>query len=53
MLDDFFTRALLAGIQIEGHYDNQELVDNFVLILGTLYQSSPEYEIYQRLSNAL
>lgn len=46
-------RALLAGIQIEGHYDNQELVDNFVLILGTLYQSSPEYEIYQRLSNAL
>ena len=46
-------RALLAGIQIEGHYDNQELVDSFALILSTLYQSSPEYQIYKRLSNAL
>lgn len=46
-------RALLAGIQIEGHFDNQELVDNFALILGTLYQTSPEYQIYRRLSNAL
>lgn len=46
-------RALLAGIQIEGHYDNQELVDGFALILGTLYQTSPEYQIYRRLSNAL
>lgn len=46
-------RALLAGIQIEGHYNNQELVDNFALILSTLYQTSPEYQVYQRLANAL
>jgi type IV pilus assembly protein PilF len=46
-------RALLAGIQIEGYYQNQKLVDDFALILSTLYQSSPEYQIYQRLSNAL
>lgn len=46
-------RALLAGIQIEGYYNNQELVDNFALILSTLYQTSPEYQVYQRLADAL
>ena len=45
-------RALLAGIQIEGHFKNQEIVNNFALILTGLYQDSPEYEIYQRLSDA-
>ncbi|MDP6413765.1 MAG: tetratricopeptide repeat protein [Gammaproteobacteria bacterium] len=45
-------RALLAGIQIEGHFQNTELVDNFSLILSTLYQDSPEYETYQRISDA-
>jgi type IV pilus assembly protein PilF len=45
-------RALLAGIQIEGRFQNKELVDNFALLLSTLYQDSPEYEIYQRISNA-
>ena len=45
-------RALLAGIQIGGHRRDRELVDNFALILTTLYQDSPEYVIYQRLSDA-
>lgn len=45
-------RALLAGIQIEGRFQNAELVDNFALILTTLYQDSPEYETYQRIGNA-
>lgn len=45
-------RALLAGIQIEGHFQNQEMVNNFTLILSTLYQDSPEYQVYQRLSDA-
>ncbi len=45
-------RALLAGIQIEGHFQNTELVDDFSLILSTLYQDSPEYETYQGISDA-
>ncbi len=45
-------RALLAGIQIESRFHNAEVVDNFALILETLYQDSPEYQAYQRLSNA-
>ena len=45
-------RALLAGIQIEGFFKNEEMVKNFALILGTLYQDSPEYETYRSLSNA-
>jgi type IV pilus assembly protein PilF len=54
---DFFNiphtpRALLTGIQIEGHFQNTELVDNFSLILPTLYQDSPEYETYQRIRDA-
>ena len=53
---DFFgvahtPQALLAGIQIEGRFQNQELVDDFVLLLN-LYQDSPEYQAYQRLGNA-
>ena len=45
-------RALLAGIQIEGHAQNQEIVDTFTLLLTSLYQDSAEFETYQRLSNA-
>lgn len=44
-------RALLAGIQIEGHFQNDELVENFSLILSTLYPNSPEYQMFQRLNN--
>ncbi len=54
---EFFTiphapRALLAGIQIEGYFQNKELVDNFSLLLSTLYPASPENQTYQRLSDA-
>lgn len=45
-------RALLAGIQIEGYFQNEELVEDFTLILSTLYSTSPEYQTLQRLSNA-
>jgi Tfp pilus assembly protein PilF len=45
-------RALLAGIQIEGQAQNQKIVDTFALLLTSLYQDSPEFETYQRLSNA-
>lgn len=45
-------RALLAGIQIEGYFQNEELVEDFTLVLTTLYPTSQEYEIFQRLSNA-
>jgi len=45
-------RALLAGIQIEGHFQNQNMVDGFSIILSTLYQDTPEFQDYQRLSDA-
>jgi type IV pilus assembly protein PilF len=45
-------RALLAGIQIEGYFQNEELGENFTLVLSTLYPSSPEYQQLQRLSDA-
>jgi type IV pilus assembly protein PilF len=45
-------RALLAGIQIEGHFQNQDMVEGFSLILSTLYQDSPEFQVYQRQGNA-
>lgn len=45
-------KALLAGIQIESSFENQQLVDEFSLMLTTLYQDSPEYKIFQELSNA-
>jgi len=44
--------ALLAGIEIEGHFDNQQIVDDFGLVLRTLYQKSPEYQLYRKLSDA-
>ena len=45
-------RALLAGIQIEGYFQNKEFVENFSLVLSTLYPTSPEYQTFQRLSDA-
>ena len=46
-------RALLAGIIIEGRFNNQKLVDDFTRILTTLYQDSPEYaELQQRMTDA-
>ena len=45
-------RALLAGIQIEGYFQNKEFVENFSLVLSTLYPTSPEYQVLQRLSDA-
>lgn len=45
-------RALLAGIQIEGEFRNADLVEGFTRILTTLYKDSPEYLMYERLSNA-
>lgn len=44
-------RALLAGIQIEKQFQNSDLVQRFGLILSTLYQDSPEYLMYQRMSD--
>lgn len=45
-------RALLAGIQIGEQTGNLEWVEDYTLILTTLYKDSPEYVIYQRLTNA-
>lgn len=45
-------RALLAGIQIGTYFSDQKLVDDFSLILSTLYQESPEYKIYRSLTDA-
>jgi type IV pilus assembly protein PilF len=45
-------RALLAGIQIEGKFQNASAVQDYTLILTTLYQDSPEYLLYQRTLNA-
>lgn len=42
-------KALLAGIQIESSFQNQELVDEFSMLLMTLYQDTPEYKTYQEL----
>lgn len=44
--------ALLAGIRIENYFQNSEAVEGFVLILSTIYQDSPEYQVYQELSDA-
>ncbi|MEX0964798.1 MAG: type IV pilus biogenesis/stability protein PilW [Pseudohongiellaceae bacterium] len=45
-------KALLTGIQIEGHFQNEQFVENFALVLSTLYPDSPENLIYQGLSDA-
>lgn len=54
---DFFKiphtpRALLAGIQIGAYFNEQKMVDDFALILTTLYRESPEYQIYRSLTDA-
>lgn len=45
-------KALLAGIKIESSFENQALVDEFSMLLLTLYQDTPEFKAYQELSNA-
>jgi type IV pilus assembly protein PilF len=45
-------RALFAGIQIEGYFQNVEFVEKFSLVLTTLYPTSPEFQTVQRLNNA-
>jgi type IV pilus assembly protein PilF len=45
-------KALLAGIQIESSFENQVLVDEFSMLLLTLYQDTPEFKVYQEFSNA-
>ncbi len=45
-------RALLAGIQIGTYFNDEKHVNDFSLILTTLYQESPEYKIYRSLTDA-
>ncbi|MBT3530740.1 MAG: type IV pilus biogenesis/stability protein PilW [Gammaproteobacteria bacterium] len=42
-------RALLAGIRIEGYFQNQQFVNNFSRVLEALYRNSPEYQSYLEL----
>jgi hypothetical protein len=44
-------KALLAGILIEGKFQNQKLVKDFSLLLTTLYKDSPEFQAYQAMQN--
>lgn len=44
-------KALLAGIQVESAFENQAMVDEFALLLASLYPQSIEYKTYQELSN--
>ena len=44
-------KALLAGILIEGKFQNEKIVRDFSLLLTTLYQDSPEYQVYQAMQN--
>ena len=44
--------ALFAGNEIEGCFQNLELVENLSLVLTTLYPTPPEFQTFQRLSNA-
>lgn len=48
----YTTIALLVGIQTEGRFQNIELVDNPLLVSNTLYQTSLDYDAYERISNA-
>ena len=45
-------RALLASNKIEGYFQNVEFVENFSLVLTTRYPTSPEFQTFQRLSDA-
>jgi len=42
-------KALLAGIKIESSFQNQALVDEFSMLLMTLYQDTTEFKAYQEL----
>ena len=48
----YTTIALLVGIQIERRFQNIELADNPLLVSNTLYQTSLDYDAYERISNA-
>ena len=48
----YTTIALLVGIQTERRFQNIELVDNPLLVSNTLYQTSLDYDAYERISNA-
>ena len=45
-------RALFAGNQIEGYFQNLELVESLSLVFTTLYPTLSEFQAFQRLSNA-
>ena len=44
-------KSLWVGIQVEGYYQNDEVVDGYVRLLTALYQDSPEFQLYQNLVN--
>ena len=44
-------RSLWVGIQVEGHYQNKDVVDGYVRLLTALYQDSPEFQLYQNFVN--
>jgi len=55
-IKDFYSipytpRSLWVGIQIEGYYQNEEVVDGYVRLLTALYSDSPEFQLYQNLAN--
>jgi type IV pilus assembly protein PilF len=44
-------KSLWVGIQIEQQFQNSQLIEDFSLLLTTLYQDSPEYQLYRRSAN--
>ena len=46
------TIVLFVGIQTEGRFQNIELADNPLLVSNALYQTSLDYDAYERISNA-
>jgi len=45
------SRSLWIGIQVEGHYQNDDAVDGYIRLLTALYQDSAEYQLYQNQVN--
>ncbi|MDG2251835.1 MAG: hypothetical protein P8N11_13425 [Gammaproteobacteria bacterium] len=46
------TITLLVGIQTERRFQNIVVIDNPLLVSNTLYQTSLDYDAYERISNA-
>ena len=44
-------KSLWVGIQVEGHFRNDEVVDGYIRLLTALYQDSTEYTLYQNSVN--